>query len=82
MTLGDLHGTFAASSPTFKLDATVVEYAELLRESYWAQDGSFADVLTLAQEVKSLFANDAERAEDVVEFVDLVAQAERIANGG
>lgn len=82
LTLGDLHGTFAASSPTFKLDATVVEYAELLRESYWAQDGSFADVLTLAQEVKSLFANDAERAEDVVEFVDLVAQAERIANGG
>ena len=54
------------------------EYAEILRESYWAQDSSLESVLALAQRAGASLADDA----DVAEFVWLVSQANRLAEGG
>ena len=62
------------ASPRFQRDAAVAEYAEILRESYWAQDGSLQDVRMLAQRVRTLLPD----APDVAEFADLVSRAEMI----
>ncbi len=69
------HTSFQEASPSFQLDAAVAEYAELLRESYWAQDGSLSAVRELAQQLVGLMDQDP----DVLEFAYLVSQAERIA---
>ena len=39
---GELVASFADATPRFQLAAVVAEYAEVLRESYWAQEGSLA----------------------------------------
>ena len=39
-----LKAAFEDASPEFQLAATVAEFAEILRESYWAQGGSLAAV--------------------------------------
>ena len=70
----ELTTVFEEASPRFQLDAAVAEYAEILRESYWAQDSSLEQVKVLAQRVKGLLAGDP----DVAEFAGLVARAERI----
>lgn len=72
---GDFIPAFAKASPRFQLDAAVAEYAEILRQSYWAQGSSLGDVRTLAWQVSTLLPDDA----DVSEFVSLVTQAARIA---
>lgn len=71
----DLAAEFEEASPRFQLNAAVAEYAEILRESYWAQDSSLERVSELAQRVNGLLPGD----EDVEEFTDLVARAERSA---
>ncbi|MFQ5595733.1 MAG: von Willebrand factor type A domain-containing protein [Anaerolineae bacterium] len=73
----DFTTTFEEASPRFQLDAAVAEYAEVLRESYWAQDSSLEDVRTLARQVSELLPDDP----DVAEFANLVTQAARIAAG-
>ena len=35
-----LKGSFEESTPTFQLAASVAEFAEILRGSFWAQEGS------------------------------------------
>ena len=67
----ELAPEFQQTSPRFQLAATVVEYAEILRESYWAQDGSLAEVASMADRVGSLLADDP----DAVEFAQLVKRA-------
>ena len=39
-----LRGTFEEATPTFQLAASVAEFAEILRGSFWAQAGSLEDV--------------------------------------
>ena len=56
------------------MSAVVAEYAEILRESYWAQDGSLEGVLAEAIRVQRLLTDD----EDVAEFASLVSRAEGI----
>lgn len=65
---------FDAASPRFRLSATVAEYAEILRNSYWARDGSLTQVLALAQNVRRDIPYDG----DVGEFVNLVSKAETL----
>jgi Ca-activated chloride channel family protein len=67
-------GSFDATSPSFKLAAAVTEYAEILRNSYWAKGSTLEAVMSLAQRVKQLLPND----KDVAEFVDLVSRASRL----
>ena len=74
----ELETGFEDASPRFQLAAVVAEYAELLRESYWAQDGSLGQVAAEANRVRGLLSQD----DDVVEFAALVDQAGRIASAG
>jgi len=66
--------SFEATSPRFKLAAAVAEYAEILRNSYWAKGSSLENVQGLAQRVKQALPSD----KDVAEFVDLVSRASRL----
>ena len=66
---------FDEASPSFQLAAVVAEYAEQLRNSYWARDGSLPRVVAEANRVLRLARWDA----SVGEFVNLVARTERIA---
>ena len=65
---------FEEASPRFQLSAVVAEYAEILRESFWAQEGSLGKVVAEASRVLGLLPEDS----DVAEFAALVTQAERI----
>ena len=65
---------FEDASPRFQLATVVAEYAEILRESYWAQDGSLEDVVTMAEQVRALLPEDT----DIAEFVVLVTRAGEI----
>ena len=70
----DFAGRFADASPRFQLSAVAAEYAELLRESYWAQDGSLERTAREADRVQRLIPFDA----DVAEFADLAARSARL----
>ena len=63
----ELSAGFEDASARFQLAAVVAEYAEILRESYWAQDGSLEDVVAQARRVQGLLP----RGSDVAEFADL-----------
>ena len=54
-TRSELVSEFRDSTPTFRLAAVAAEYAEILRESYWAQDGTLEEV-----------AREAERLSDAI----------------
>ena len=72
--VGELASEFAEASARFQLSAVVAEYAEILRESYWAQDGSLERVASEANRVRSLLPSD----DDVAEFANLAASAASI----
>ena len=65
---------FAEASPRFQMAAVVAEYAEVLRESYWAQGGSLEEVASEANRVQRLLPSEP----DFAEFAALVSRAERI----
>ena len=65
---------FRDASPSFQLSAVVAEYAEVLRGSYWAREGSLSDVSAEAKRVQALLVDDP----DVSEFAALTSQAEAI----
>ena len=67
----ELASEFRQASARFQLAAVVAEYAEILRESYWAQDGSLERVISEAWRVREALPEDT----DVAEFVDLVTRA-------
>ena len=66
----DLHESFETASAPFRLAAAVAEFAEILRESYWAKDGSFEDVRRVVKGVFPEFDN-----EQVVELIYLLGKA-------
>ena len=70
----DFSTTFEQASPRFQRDVVVAEYAEVLRESYWARGSSLTQVREEAQRVSALLPDDS----DVAEFVDLVTRAQQI----
>jgi Ca-activated chloride channel homolog len=63
--------SFKLASPSFRLAATVAEFAEVLRASYWARGRKMSDVLASAKAC----AADFDKRPDVAEFVALVAKA-------
>ena len=71
----DIRGRFEDASPRFQLAATVAQYAEVLRESYWAQHTTFADVRYHADRVHGMLRDDP----DVTEFAKLVSMASGIS---
>ena len=70
----DLVTDFEDASASFQLSAVVAEYAEILRESYWAREGSLDAVSAQAGRVLRQMPEDT----DVAEFAALVAQAGEI----
>ena len=78
-TVGQLQNSVQTTSTTFQLDAAVAEYAEILKESYWAQDGSLGEVLDLALAVEQQVQGQP-LSDEVTEFVDLVDATSRIAS--
>ncbi len=66
----DLHESFETASAPFRLTAAVAEFAEILRESYWAKDGSLEEVRRVVKGVFPEFDN-----EQVVELIYLVGKA-------
>ena len=69
----NLRETFGEASSAFQLAASVAEFAELLRGSYWAEKGSFAAVKeTLAS------LGPASRTQQGEELIGLVREAGRL----
>ncbi len=66
---------FETASPRFQLAAAVAEYAELLRESYWARDGSLDAVAEEAARIRRLLPDDL----DAAEFAALTARAAQLS---
>ncbi len=70
----DLNESFKESSKEFKLAATVAEFAEILRKSYWAKGTSLDKLLERAQQLNREFKDNP----DVIELVDLVSKAKKL----
>ena len=70
----DLAASFEEASPRFQLAASVATYAEVLRDSYWAQHLTLDDVAPHAERLADLL-DDA----DVTEWRDLVVTAATLA---
>ena len=70
----ELFGGFEEAPVRFQLAAIVAEYAEILRESYWALDGSLDAVVSHARRVQGLLPREA----DVAELADLTQRALQI----
>ena len=51
--VSQLHKSFDAAPATFRLAAAVAEFVEILRESYWAKDGSLDSVHQVVKDVFS-----------------------------
>ena len=70
----DLAPSFKAASLRFQLSAVVAEFAEVLRGSYWAREGSLEAVHGEARRLQQM----APTVNDVAEFAGLAAQAARL----
>lgn len=70
----NLEDSFRLADPYFQLDVLVAEFAEILRDSYWAED---ADLYDVAEYTESLYGLLEEP--EVREFIELVEQANRIS---
>ncbi len=73
-----LSDQFENAPARYQLSAVVAEYAEILRDSYWAREGSLEDVVAEAERLRRLLPDDS----DVAEFAALTVQAERIQASG
>ena len=67
-----LNGTFEAASAEFQLAATIAEFAEILRESFWAQGGSLEAVSQSIEDIDPRIPS-----EQVDELRHLVSRAIR-----
>ena len=70
---GNLNKNFEQSSKEFKLAVTVAEFAEILRNSYWAKGATLDKVLEHVQQLNAEFKDNP----NVIELVDLVSKAKQ-----
>lgn len=73
---GQMAYDFREANPYFQRAVVVAEFAEILKESYWAQGSSLDRVLREAERISELLP----REEAMREFMDLVRQAARLRN--
>lgn len=71
--LSDLAASWTQASPALRLAATVAEYAEILKGSFWARDGDLDRVAREAREATSKL-----RGKDVEDFANLANRAARL----
>lgn len=74
MAVKDFNKNFDVSSSGFRLGATVTEFAEILRKSYWAKGVTLELVLEHAQQLSGEFKDNG----DVIELVDLISKAKQL----
>lgn len=67
----DVHGSLDEASLMFRFSAVVAEYAEIMGQSFWAQNSDIDQLADEARELASLMPFE----EDVQEFAGLIAQA-------
>jgi Ca-activated chloride channel family protein len=72
----DFDKSMNESSADYVLAATVMEFAEILRDSYWAKGASLEPVLESAQKLSEAFKTNT----DVIELVDLISKAKGLMN--
>ena len=73
-----LKGSFEETTPTFQLAASVAEFAEILRGSFWAQEGSLEIVReTLEGVLPHINAKTREHKARNEELLSLVRKAQR-----
>ncbi|MBN2385439.1 MAG: von Willebrand factor type A domain-containing protein [Anaerolineales bacterium] len=72
----DMDLIFEEADPCFQWSVIVAEYAEVLRDSYWARDSSLDAVLAQAVRVSELLPRDTR----VTELVELLYMARRLAH--
>ena len=70
----DLARSFDRSDVYFQRAVVVAEYAEILKQSYWAENSSLDQVDREAQRIYEIMP----RERDMEEFVDLVGKASRL----
>ena len=73
-----LGSSFNRTDPHFQWSVVVAEYAEVLRNSYWAKNISLGSVKAEAERVGNRLNED----ENVAEFVNLMRQAVQYQNAG
>jgi Ca-activated chloride channel family protein len=70
---GDFENDFHDTDPYFQRAVVVAEFAEILGESYWAEDSDLDEVYDEARRLEEYFG----REDAMEEFVDLVKKARR-----
>lgn len=68
-----LNGRFEAASAEFQLAATVAEFAEILRESFWAKEGSLQAVSQSIEDIAPQISN--EQADELMRLVNRAIRA-------
>jgi Ca-activated chloride channel homolog len=76
ITTADVLASMDEAPASFKLHAAVAEFAELLRESVWAEDGSYGAVLALLNDAR----DDLTDTEDLDELVTMIETAVRLGD--
>jgi Ca-activated chloride channel family protein len=76
--VSDLLSDIGDAPADFRLLAAACEFSELLRDSYWAQDGNYVDLLTFAAPLEDEMEGNAQAAE----LVDLIRLAGRYIDAG
>ena len=75
----DLKDSFEDTTPDFQVAASVAQFAEILRESYWAKDGSLGAVQRILKGIlPQLQSNNSESEEQEKELFKLVRKARRL----
>lgn len=75
LAIRDFSSLFEATSPRFQMDAVIAEFAEILRNSYWAQENSLPALAQDAARIAALLPADP----DVQELAALVGLAADLA---
>ncbi len=71
VTGADFAPRWESAPPSLRLTALVAEFAEVLKQTYWAKEGNLDDVFRRAQRLSADFPGDR----DVADFVSLVGRA-------
>ncbi len=71
ITTADIIASYEDADPQWKLLAGIAELSELLRESFWAQDGSYDDLLAWIEPVQVEMINNGE----LIELIEMTHRA-------
>jgi Ca-activated chloride channel homolog len=71
ITTSDLIRSFDETNPQWRLLAGVAEFSELLRGSYWAQDGSYTNLLAWLEPLQVYMIDNGE----LIELIEMIHRA-------